>query len=233
MKKSFLNSVLVVAAHPDDEILGCGGTLAKHVFNGDKVNILIVAEGSTSRSPQRDLKLHRNNLDNLYSEAIKASQILGVTDLKILDFPDNRLDSIDLIEITKKIEEAIKIFKPNIIYTHHFGDINIDHEITTRAVLTASRPKPNNSIKRILSFEVLSSTEWNPISPNNFFKPNWFVDITNFLDKKLEAMRAYQSEICEWPHPRSFEAIENLARYRGSQNGKKACEAFCLLRNID
>ena len=171
------NSVLVIAAHPDDEILGCGGTAAKHVSIGDEVNFLIIAEGATSRKNKRKREDCIKELNNLEIEANNAASILGVNSVKLLDLPDNRLDSLDLIEIVKIVEDNINLLKPNIIYTHHYGDMNIDHEIINRAVLTAARPKPDNFVKKIFTFEVLSSTEWNPRSMNTQFVPNWYEDI--------------------------------------------------------
>ena len=227
------NSVLVIAAHPDDEILGCGGTAAKYVSKGDEVNFLIIAEGATSRKDKRKRDDCKKELNNLFNEANNAASILGVNSIKLLDFPDNRLDCIDLIEIVKIIEDYINLFQPNIIYTHHYGDINIDHEIINRAVLTAARPKPGNCVKKIFTFEVLSSTEWNPRSINTQFSPNWYEDISGFLSKKLDSARAYKSEMFDWPHPRSIESIEYLAKMRGSQVGLESAEAFCLLRNIN
>ena len=226
-------SVLVIAAHPDDEILGCGATIAKHINQGNEVNLLIMVEGATSRNKQRNPEDCKNQLETLNSESKKASAILGANLLDLINLPDNRLDSLDLIDIVKLIEEQINAFKPSIIYTHHFGDMNIDHEIINRAVLTAARPKPNNKIKKIFSFEVLSSTEWNPTSKNHQFMPNWYEEISQFLPKKLEAAKAYKSEMCNWPHPRSIQSIKNLALMRGSQVGVEAAEAFCLLRSIN
>ena len=224
-------SVLIIAAHPDDEIIGCGGTIAKHTENGDEVNIVIVAEGATSRSQNRSRENSKNELQELSKAAKNSSKIIGSKSLEILNLPDNRLDSIEILEIIKIIESKISKYNPTIIYTHHYGDLNIDHQIIHNAVLTAARPVPDSSIKKVLSFEIASSTEWNR-SDSNIFKPNYFVSIEKQISKKIEALKFYKSEMREWPHPRSYENILNLAKVRGSQVGYEYAEAFCLIRQI-
>ncbi len=225
-------SVLVVVAHPDDEVLGCGGTIAKHVKNGDKINVVILAEGITSRSEKRDAKKYSKKLVELRNVAHVANKILGVNSLFLHNFPDNRMDSVDLLDVVKVIEIFINKFKPSIIYTHHGGDLNVDHRITYQAVVTACRPIPKSCVKRILSFEIASSTEWQPPYFNNPFTPNWFVDITKTLHLKLEALKVYKFEMREYPHSRSIKALEYLARWRGASVGFCAAEAFILTRNL-
>lgn len=226
------NIVLVVAAHPDDEVLGCGGTIAQHVANGDEVHIMIMAEGLTSRDQQRDVELRTNELNNLHYSSAKVAEFLQVKSLKMCGFPDNRMDSVALLDVVKQIELIIDIYKPNIVYTHHHGDVNIDHLITHKAVVTACRPLPGQSVDTILFFETMSSTEWQPACTGEYFTPNWTVDITKSFEKKMQALRYYESEIRLWPHSRSYQAIENLAKYRGCCIGVHFAEAFMLGRMI-
>jgi len=226
------NSVFVVAAHPDDEVLGCGGSIARHADAGDHVHVLIVAEGATSRQQQRDRVQVDRELSDLVRAAQKAGEILGAKGVELLDLPDNRLDSIDRLDLIKLIEARIERYQPEIVYTHHAGDVNIDHRRLHEAVVTACRPTPGHSVKRLLSFEVASSTEWQPPGSAPAFQPNWFVDITDQLDRKRQALEAYASEMRPWPHARSIQALEHLARWRGAQVGVEAAEAFCLLRQL-
>ena len=226
------NRVLVVAAHPDDEVLGCGGTIARHSDAGDQVQVLIVAEGATSRQPQRDRVEVDDELSVLAKAAQIAGSILGAEGVELLDFPDNRLDSIDRLDLIKQIEERIYWHEPEVVYVHHAGDVNVDHRRLHEAVVTACRPTPGHCVKRLLSYEVASSTEWQPPGSSPSFSPNWFVDISEQWERKCEALTLYASEMRPWPHARSLEAIEHLARWRGSQVGVEASEAFCLLRQV-
>ena len=224
--------VLVVAAHPDDEVLGCGGTIARHSDDGDHVQILIVAEGSTSRQHHRDRKHAKEELSILSNAAHAAGSILGAAGVDLLDLPDNRLDSIDRLDLVKLIEERIEQHKPHIIYVHHAGDVNIDHRRLHEAVVTACRPIPGQPVRRLLSYEVASSSEWQPPGSAPVFVPNWFVDISDQWQRKQKAIMAYSSEMRAWPHARSLEALEHLARLRGAQVGLEAAEAFSLLRQL-
>ncbi len=226
------SSVLVVAAHPDDEVLGCGGTIARHVDKGDVVHILIVAEGSTSRQQQRDRSQAADELSALAKASHAAASILGVAGVELLDLPDNRLDSLDRLDIIKRIEERVDRHQPECVYIHHAGDVNIDHRRLHEAVVTACRPTPGHVVKRLLSFEVMSSTEWQVPGSAPPFQPNWFVDISDHWERKREALLAYASEMRSWPHARSLEAVEYLARWRGAQVGVEAAEGFCLLRQL-
>lgn len=228
-----MTKVLVVAAHPDDEVLGCGGTIARHTEAGDEVQVLILAEGATSRQVKRDRDKVVNQLADLTLAAEKAGDILGVKNVCLLSFPDNRLDSVDRLNLIKVIEDYLFSFKPSIVYVHHSGDVNIDHRRVHEAVVTACRPIPGQSVKRLLSYEILSSTEWQPPSSAFAFTPNWFVDITTTWEKKLEALKAYSCEMRPAPHPRSYKTCEYLSKYRGSSMGLQHAEAFMLLRNID
>ena len=224
--------VLIVAAHPDDEVLGCGGTIARHADAGDQVQVLIVAEGATSRQQQRDRNQASDELSALAQAAQQAGAILGAQGVELLDLPDNRLDSLDRLDLIKQIEERIARHQPHVVYVHHAGDVNIDHRRLHEAVVTACRPTPGQPVRRLLSFEVASSTEWQPPGSAPAFEPNWFVDISAQWLRKREALEAYASEMRPWPHARSIQALEHLARWRGAQVGVEAAEAFCLLRQL-
>ena len=223
---------LVIAAHPDDEVLGCGATIAKHTQRGDEVHVLILAEGATSRKERRNRLESVEDLSELADAAKKARDILKVNVLMLHDLPDNRMDSIDVLEVVKIIEQYIQSFRPEIIYTHHAGDLNIDHRITHEAVVTACRPVPGSPIRTLLFFEIPSSTEWMTGSLTSAFTPNWYVDVSDTLENKIEALKAYHKEMRSWPHPRSLEAVTHLARWRGSTVGVAAAEAFITGRNL-
>ena len=232
MSSASVNKILVVAAHPDDEVLGCGGAIAHHADSGDQVHILIVAEGSTSRLDRRDRLQVSSELAVLSNAARKAASILGASGVEFLDFPDNRLDSFDRLDLIKAIEKCFSRYKPDCVYVHHAGDLNVDHRRLHEAVVTACRPTPNHTVKRLLSYEVASSTEWQPSGSAPVFHPNWFVDISNQWERKQEALALYASEMRSWPHARSIAAIEHMVRWRGAQVGVEAAEAFCLLRQL-
>jgi LmbE family N-acetylglucosaminyl deacetylase len=219
--------ILVVAAHPDDELLGCGGSLIKLSKKKYEIFALFFTDGVSARD-KKNKKIILNRKNN----SLKSLKIMGVKNTKFLSYPDNNLDKVSLIKIVKEIENVIFKFKPETIFTHSNVDLNIDHEIISRAVVTASRPKPNFSVKMILLFETLSSTEWNFYYKKKSFNPNYFIDITSTIDKKIKAAKAYKNEINAWPHPRSIKGIKNLAKYRGQSVGLKYAEAFYLLRHI-
>lgn len=219
-------NVLIVAAHPDDEVLGVGGTLAKHVQAGDQVHILLMADGETSRDGGHQIEARKQ-------AAQDCAKVLGAKTTQCLNLPDNQMDTIPLLDIVKKIEHAIDQIKPNIVYTHHPNDLNIDHDITSRAVVTACRPVWPFTISKILAFETLSCTEWSDAYSGNAFTPDYFVDVTGSWSVKCAALECYKSELRAFPHPRSYEALEALATYRGVQVGCKKAEAFKTLRIID
>ena len=224
--------VLVVAAHPDDEILGCGGTMALHSQRGDEVYVLILGEGVTSRDEKRDRERREKEIAELKHQVEAANKIVGTKKTFLFDFPDNRFDSVALLDMVKTVETIKKRVNPDIIFTHHQGDLNIDHQITFRAVMTAFRPMRGEKAKEVYSFEVPSSTEWNAPIPASYFMPNYFIDVSNTLELKIKAMKEYKSEIMEYPHPRSPEAIRIYARFRGIQVGLEAAEAFEVIRMI-
>ena len=217
--------ILVVAAHPDDEVLGCSGTMARHVSDGDKVYVVFMSDGVTSRTC-----VESNEVEVRKQAAKDASNILGIVQPpRFLGFPDNRMDTVALLDIVQTLEQVINEIEPEVVYTHHSGDLNIDHKITHQAVMTACRPQPGFFVQEIYSFEVLSSTEW---STNNPFIPNYFVDISDTLELKISAIKAYNSELRTFPHARSIESIKALAKYRGASMGIRAAEAFKVERLI-
>jgi N-acetylglucosamine malate deacetylase 1 len=226
-----LSPIAVIAAHPDDEVLGCGGTLARMVKNGCTLHILILADGESSRSEnnQEEISMLRNNR---YIAAKNAAKLIGCENIEILNLPDNRLDSLDRLVIIKKIEDFIEHTQPKTVLTHHAGDVNIDHRIIHDAVIAACRPQPGHCVKELLFFEVPSSTEWRPPSSAIAFNPNFFVDISETLQIKLIALEAYNNELRPFPHPRSLEAVEALAKWRGATVGVRAAEAFIIGRKL-
>jgi LmbE family N-acetylglucosaminyl deacetylase len=219
--------ILVVAAHPDDEVLGCGGSIIRHVMDGDSVYISFLADGVSSRvgsDPKQ--RIDRKEM------AVKAGEILGGTIFGFEKFPDNMFDTVALLDIVRVVELVKKNIKPHFIYTHHSGDLNIDHRITCQAVLTAFRPQPDEDFSEIRAFETNSSTEWASPAIMKPFIPDTFVDITSYLDKLLKAYSCYTKEIREEPHARSLEALRISALHRGREVGLHAAEAFMTLRRI-
>ena len=233
--------ILVIVAHPDDEILGVGGTMLKHVKMGDKIRVIYLATGITSRrgkfhqnvsnyqSEEKLDKTMKQQIGNLRKDAKNACKTLKVNDISFYDFPDNEMDSISLLKIIKTIEKEIEKTKPDRIYTHHKNDLNIDHRIVFNATLTACRPI-NKKTPDVYRFDVPSSTEWNFL---NTFSPNYFVNIEKELQKKLDSMNEYKNEIKKFPHPRSLEGIKVSAKKWGTVCGKKAAEAFEVIRIIE
>lgn len=221
-----MKKVLIVAAHTDDEVLGCGGTIARHIASGNEVHLLFMTDGVSARGVQSAAAQLR------LESAKKAAQILGTHSSKNLCFPDNQMDAVPLLHIVKEIEQVISELKPDTIYTHHASDLNIDHKITNHALMTACRPQPGLSVKEIYAFEVLSSTDWQQSDLPPFI-PNLYVDIASYLPQKKEALQAYDSEIRPAPHSRSYEHIEILAKHRGYSVGLQAAEAFMQLRRLD
>ena len=221
--------ILIIAAHPDDEVLGCFGTVSRLIKEGYVAYTLILGEGKTSRDEERVLEDRKDDIEGLNQEIQKANDIIGIKKVFVESFPDNRFDSVDLLDIIKIISKVKEEVKPDIIFTHYEHDLNIDHQITYKAVITATRPMEDECVKEIYSFEILSSTEWNyPIS----FSPDTYYDINDTLDLKIKAMKEYTSELCEYPHPRSLEGIDLNAKYQGMRVGKKAAEAFKSIRII-
>ena len=224
-------NVLVVAAHPDDEVLGAGGTIARLSREGNGVTILILGEGVTSRYPEREAT-DPGLVTALADQAKESTRLLGARECVCHGLPDNRFDSLPLLDIVKVIEEWIERVQPQALYCHHPGDLNVDHAITARAALTATRPLPGCIVKELYAFEVPSSTEWAFQRLSPAFSPNVFMDISGTLDLKLKAMKVYERELRPFPHPRSPEALEAIAKRWGSVAGVAAAEAFELVRSI-
>lgn len=223
--------ILVVASHPDDEILGCGGTIAKLSKSGNIVKTIILAKGISSRFNSDKSKIIKlQNRLNKNSKA--ANKVIGVKNLKFFDLPDNQFDNNSLLSLTKVIEKEIQNFKPNIIFTHFINDLNIDHQYTSRAVLTAARPQTKNSVDEILFFEINSSTDYQINSNGLQFMPNYFVDISKTVKLKKKALQIYKSEMKKYPHSRSVKAVLNKNISIGNSIGLGPCEAFQIARII-
>ena len=217
--------ILVVVAHPDDEVLGIGGTLASHAKAGDEISCLFLADGETSRAAGDNATINARQ-----EAAHKAAKILGIQHLFFGKFPDNKMDSVPLLDVVQEVERYIQDIKPDVIYTHHQGDLNIDHQITYRSVMTASRPIPDTFfVKQIFCFETLSSTEW---GVHETFIPNTYHDIEGSFTAKIKALECYENEMRAEPHPRSYKVVEALAIKRGSESGLQKAEALDCKRLI-
>lgn len=225
-----MRSILILAAHPDDEVLGCGGVIAKLADQGANIHVAFLADGVFSRAG--DQKNKNNELNDRRIAAHKACGILGVKSISFGNFPDNRMDTLALLDVTQVVEQLIYAHQPDTIFTHHAGDLNIDHRRTHDAVFTACRPQRGHPVKTVLCFEVPSSTEWQLPGSTPVFTPNWFVDISDTIERKLAALEAYATELRPWPHPRSRQGVEHLARWRGATVGVDAAEAFILGRQL-
>lgn len=224
-------TILVVAAHPDDEVLGCGGTIARSVREGADVFIAILGEGVTSRYSNRE-EADQRLVETLHGQCEEAARILGAKALFTYKLPDNRFDTLPLLDIIKIIEELIDRLHPSAIYTHYDGDLNVDHCLVNRAVLTATRPTEGCPVEDVFAFEVPSSTEWAFSRGTDSFRPNVFVDVRDTLGEKIRAMQTYTGEVREFPHPRSEEALRAIATRWGSTVGVHSAEAFELVRSI-
>lgn len=227
---SVCKTVLVVAAHPDDEVVGCGGSIARWSQAGCRVHVLLLADGETSRATE-SVDVSPELLKHRQQAARQAAAILGC-EVESLAMPDNRMDELALLDVVKPIETAIGRLQPCTVLTHHVGDVNIDHRVVHEAVLAACRPQPGHPVHELLFFELPSSTEWRPPGSAQPFQPNLFIDITSTLATKLKALEAYANELREFPHPRSMRAVEALARWRGATAGVDAAEAFILGRRL-
>jgi len=217
--------VLVIAPHPDDEVLGCGGTIAKHVARGDEVYLCVVTKVYPPDWPEEEIQMRK-------AECLQASEILGIKKVYFLDYPAVKLDTIPQKELNDSIFRVMNEVQPEIVYIPHVGDVNRDHALVFNAAIVAVRPKPGFTINKTLSYEVLSETEWAAPLVQKAFIPNVYVDISETLDTKIRAMSAYVMELYDFPHPRSLEAIANLAKRRGASMGVKAAEAFSLIREL-
>ncbi len=224
-------TTLVIAAHPDDEVLGCGGTMAGLAARGESVHVAILGEGVTSRHANPDTA-DQDEIDRLHANSRTAAEILGASSVRNLCLPDNRFDTVATLDVVKQVEHLIEEFQPATVYTQHGGDLNIDHVVTFRATLTATRPQAGCPVRNVYAYEVGSSTEWAFAQFAPQFSPQRFVDISDTLDQKIAAMQAYTGESREFPHPRSPAALRAQATTRGSQAGLAAAEAFSVIREI-
>lgn len=226
--KVFVNrKILVVAAHPDDEVLGCGGSIARWSSEGHEVHVLLLADGESARGTVLEEDILRRRQD-----AHTACALLGCKYVYFSNFPDNQMDTVPRLEIIKCIEKLIGDIQPDMVVTHNPSDVNLDHRLVNDAVIVACRPQPGFPVSTLLFFEIPSSTEWRPSGSMNYFQPNLFVEISDFLNKKMEALQVYGSELRAYPHPRSIEAINALCKWRGASVGVAAAEAFILARQI-
>jgi len=225
-------NVLCVAAHPDDEVLGVGGTLARHADNGDDVHVCILADGVAARYENIDDKV-QEQIQQRRNRAREACDRLGVTTTSFHQFPDNEFDSVKLLDIVQTIEAEVDSQAPDIVYTHHYGDLNVDHELACRATVTATRPLKESEVERVLAFETLSATEWSMPAPDNAFQPQKFVNVADHLDAKLDALAVYEDELREPPHPRTVNAVRKNAEVWGAKSGVPAAEPFELLREVN
>jgi LmbE family N-acetylglucosaminyl deacetylase len=222
---------LVLAAHPDDEVLGCGGTVARLSRAGEDVYIAILGEGITSRYSKREEADKRSLLD-LRERSRRAAELLGARQLFSYDLPDNRFDTVPMLDVVKIIEDLVGRLRPEVVYTQHGGDLNIDHRVTFRATLTATRPMRGCPVKSVLAYEVASSSEWSFQQFAPSFRPSVFIDISDTLETKIGAMQTYESEARPFPHPRSPEALRAQALRWGSAVGLGAAEAYQLIREV-
>ena len=223
-------NILVLAAHPDDEVLGCGGTIAKLAAQGAIVHVAFLADGVFSRTGNSAVQ--QEELHARRAAAQKACDILGVNSVSFGEFPDNRMDTVALLDITRALEVIIALHQPEMIFTHHAGDVNIDHRRIHEAAVIACRPQSGQPVKTLLCFEVPSSTEWQLPGSAPVFSPNWFENISDTLECKLAALDAYAGELRDWPHPRSKKGVAYLAHWRGAAVGVDAAEAFMLGRQL-
>jgi LmbE family N-acetylglucosaminyl deacetylase len=226
--------ILIVVAHPDDELLGLGATMHKWIRENKIItNVLILGEGITSRSDTRDnekwkseLEIHRANIKN-------AQSVIGYQNVSFFDLPDNRFDTVALLDIIKIIEKEKEVFKPDVVFTHHGGDLNIDHQRTFEAVITACRPMSQETVKTIITFETPSGTEWRASTDPRNFIPNMFVSVSKEdVEAKINGMECYEFEKRDYPHPRSPEALIIQAQRWGVTVGCEYAEAFCLVRDL-
>jgi len=222
-------SVLCIAAHPDDEVLGVGGTLARHAADGDDVHVCLLSDGVTSRYDEdeaADAEIRRRR-----DRARRACETLGAT-VSFHSFPDNSFDTVPLLDIVQTVESEVEAHAPDVVYTHHYGDLNIDHGLACRATVTATRPLADSGVDRVLAFETLSATEWSTPDPGNAFRPTSFVAVGDYVNTKLDALSEYEDELRSPPHPRTVETVRQNAEVWGAKAGVPAAEPFELLRAV-
>lgn len=225
---------MIVVAHPDDELLGLGASMHRLIREyGVLTHVVILGEGITSRADVRDTEKWKRELEQHRKNIQLAQKAIGYHTVSIHDFPDNRFDTVALLDIIKVIEREKKIFEPNIIFTHHGGDVNIDHQRTFEAVVTACRPMAEEKVKTIITFETPSGTEWRASTDPRHFIPNLFISVSKEnVEAKVKGMESYEFEKRDYPHPRSPEALSIQAKRWGVAIGKTYAEAFCIVRTI-
>lgn len=213
-----MQRVLVVAAHADDDILGCGATMARLASEGAAVRVEFLSDGVASRDEQpQDAQARRD-------DAVRALAALGVIEVEFGEFPDNAMDTVSRLDVCKRVAKTVEEFQPDTVLTHSVTDLNVDHRITAEAALVASRPQPGSPVRRVFNFEVPSSTGWRPSGDR--FDPRFHMDVSDFVDAKMAALHEYDVEMRPWPHARSYEAVEALMKWRGSSVGVAAAESF-------
>ena len=226
-----MERVLIIVAHPDDEVLGMGGTIYKYTSQGIEVDLLIVTDGSSSQYSQR------SDIESILAakkiETRKCADLLGINKIFYGNLPDMKLDAIPHIEINRVIEGVIDEVKPSIVYTHFSGDVNKDHRCVYESTLVACRPVKNQCVKKLFSYSVPSSTEWNIQTENSVYTPNWYEDISGeYAEIKYKAFSCYETEARPYPHPRSTEYLSILDSAEGLKVGLQAAESFILLRSV-
>ena len=219
-------NVLVFAPHPDDELLGCGGTIAKHINNGDSVFACIVTTGC-------EPLFNQESVDKTRNETKKAHAFLGIKETIYLNYPAANIESCPRYELNKSIRQVVMSVKPTIIYMPHYGDMQKDHELVADAIMVSIRPRGDISVKKVYSYETLSETEWNYPYVHKAFVPQHFVDISSFLETKINALSFYKSQLVASPAARSLQNVECLAKLRGSTIAVQAAEAFMVIREIE
>ena len=219
-------NILIVAPHPDDEVLGCGGTIAKYVDNGDDVYVAIVTKGCEPLFSAEQVESVRN-------ECLKADRFLGVKETIFMDFPAAMIENVPRYKFNEAFIQLVQKIKPDVVYIPHRGDMQLDHKMVVDAAMVALRPKYQHVVKKIYAYETLSETGWDIPNVMNEFIPNVYNDISKFMDKKIEAMQMFKTQLSAYPAARSLKAVEALAMYRGAMVNMNAAEAFSLIRELD
>ncbi len=217
--------VLAIAAHPDDELLGLGGTLARHADDGDDVICVVASEGATTRYGE-------SGAGELQEYGVAAAKVLGAREIRFLGLPDQKLDALPILSVIQAIERVVDELRPDVVYSHHWGDANRDHRVISEAIMVACRPIGDHFPRSVYLFETPSSTEWSWPDPNAAFVPSHFVDVSTTIDRKLEAMACYKTEVRPPPHPRSLEALRSRAAYWGQVITRPYAEAFVVARQV-
>lgn len=224
-------NVLCVVAHPDDEVLGVGGTLARHAKDGDEIHVCILSDGVTSRYDKIDEEAEAE-IQRRGNRARDACEHLGVESVTLHEYPDNQFDTVPLLDIVQTVEAEVERYEPEIMYTHHYGDLNVDHELTCRAVMTATRPLSDSNVRRVLACETLSASEWAVPDKSNAFQPTSFINVATHMDEKIAALECYDEELRSSPHPRTVKTMRENAEVWGAKVGVHAAEPFEVLREV-